>query len=160
MPTFDIGGAISQNHGVPRSGAWKTIEKKYKFEHPVCACCGLHVVEVPIQVHHIIPVHFAVLLGRSDLELDYRNLISLCESEQGLHCENHHNLLGHLHDFGSFNPRVATDVVTFKDVKQIDFLNSTYFKAAFAQRIKNFNALSVQEKNELTIFIDNLFPKL
>jgi hypothetical protein len=151
---------IINAHGVQRSGMWKTIEKNYKKTYPNCACCGLSEPIVPIQVHHIIPVHFAVLLGRPDLELDFRNLISLCESTADLHCENHHNLLGHLHDFGSFNPRVTTDVVTFKNVNQIDFLNSTYFKSAFAQRIKKFCDLSVQEKNELTNYINNLFPKL
>jgi hypothetical protein len=34
-------------------------------------------------VHHIFPFHYCIALGRPDLELDDRNLITLCEDEQG-----------------------------------------------------------------------------
>jgi len=34
-----------------------------------------------LQVHHIFPFHYCIALGRPDLELDDRNLITLCEDD-------------------------------------------------------------------------------
>ena len=39
----------------------------------------------PVQVQHIFPFHYCVALGRPDLELDERNLITLCgKSHDGI----------------------------------------------------------------------------
>jgi hypothetical protein len=60
-------------------------------------------------VHHIFPVHYCRALGRPDLELDERNLVTLCESEPGRPGFNHHLLVGHLGDFEAANPSSRAD---------------------------------------------------
>jgi hypothetical protein len=42
-----------------------------------------------VQVHHIFPFHDCVALGRPDLELDERNLITLCGKSHNGIGENH-----------------------------------------------------------------------
>ena len=58
-------------------------------------------------MHHIFPFHYCIALGRPDLELDDRNLITLCEDEAGKPGQNHHLLVGHLDDFESSNLAVV-----------------------------------------------------
>ena len=60
-------------------------------------------------MHHIFPFHYCIALGRPDLELDDRNLITLCEDEAGKPGQNHHLLVGHLDDFESSNLAVVED---------------------------------------------------
>jgi hypothetical protein len=54
-------------------------------------------------VHHIFPFQYCVALGRPDLELDDRNLITLCENERDRPADDHHLLVGHLGSFKSSN---------------------------------------------------------
>ena len=63
-------------------------------------------------MHHIFPFHYCIALGRPDLELDDRNLITLCEDEAGKPGQNHHLLVGHLDDFESSNLAVVEDAAT------------------------------------------------
>ncbi len=39
---------------------------------------------------NIFPFHYCIALGRPDLELGQRNLITLCEDEAGHPADNHH----------------------------------------------------------------------
>lgn len=79
-------------------------------KEPRCVCCGSHWKPgTPVQVHHIFPFHYCGALGRPDLELDERNLVTLCETESGGQGQNHHLLVGHLDDFEAANPLSRTD---------------------------------------------------
>ena len=70
--------------GVARSSRWPRIEKLHLSLQPKCACCGDKMdPHAGMQVHHIFPFHYCIALGRPDLELDLRNLITLCENEPG-----------------------------------------------------------------------------
>src|ERR1700732_4714415 len=91
----------------PRSPEWRRVERAHLARQPHCVCCkpGTH-GRAPLQVHHIFSFHYCRLLGRADLELDDRNLITLCETEEGKPAPNHHLLVGHLDDFQSSNLRV------------------------------------------------------
>ncbi|MEO8970204.1 MAG: hypothetical protein ABI406_01235 [Ktedonobacteraceae bacterium] len=91
---------------IPRSGAWHGVEQAHLNAHPACAACGLGQPGQGLQVHHMLPFHFCVKLGRPELELDERNLMTLCDKS----INNHHLLLGHLGDFQSYNPSVKADV--------------------------------------------------
>ena len=101
----DAGGA---RHGIQRSPAWPHAEKLHLQLQPTCVCCkpGMH-PNAGVQVHHIFPFHYVIALGRPDLELDQRNLITLCENEEGKPGENHHLLVGHLDSFQSSNLSVV-----------------------------------------------------
>ncbi len=107
---IDQGAAVAELHGIRRSPKWPGVEKAFLKAKPWCEACGKEkVLNRGVQVHHVIPFHFVILLGRPELELDPRNLIGLCETEQGLPLENHHLLIGHLDDFQTSNPNVRHD---------------------------------------------------
>jgi hypothetical protein len=85
--------------GVKRSHIWKNVKDKHLAVkgQTTCAICGDTTTP---QVHHIVPFHFCHLVYRGDLELDERNLMTLCEVQEN----NHHLLIGHLGDWEIYNP--------------------------------------------------------
>ena len=91
---------------IPRSDKWSAVEQAHLQSHPVCTACGQGQPGQGLQVHHMLPFHFCVKLGRPELELDERNLMTLCDET----INNHHLLLGHLGNFQSYNPTVKADV--------------------------------------------------
>src|SRR5271156_5004266 len=97
-------------HG--RSPRWAACEKTFRGVHPQCVCC-LVKSTTHIQIHHRFPFHYCVALGRPDLELDMRNLITLCEWPSHP-SPDHHLIVGHLDDFQSSNLDVAEDASTFR----------------------------------------------
>ena len=99
-----------QQHEAERSPHWPHVRDDFVRRNPVCAVCGKGKADgVSLQAHHIFPFHYCIALGRPDLELDERNLITLCETGQGHAADNHHLLVGHLDDFESSNLKVAQD---------------------------------------------------
>ena len=76
--------------GKLRSPHWSTVERKFKATFPSCAVCD---TLKKVEVHHKKPFHL-----HPDLELDPRNLISLCRE--------HHQWFGHLGDYKCSNPDV------------------------------------------------------
>lgn len=98
-------GAIAGGE-IPRSSAWPAVEQAHLHAQPACVACGKGQPGQGLQVHHMLPFHFCVKLGRPELELDERNLMTLCDET----INNHHLLLGHLGDFQSYNPNVKADV--------------------------------------------------
>ena len=105
----DHGAQVAALHGLTRSPHWGKVEKEVVEQNPYCLACGPDVkYERGLQVHHArIPFHFAILLGRPDLELDPRNLVVLCEDEHDVDTEDHHLLLGHGRNFQRYIPDVA-----------------------------------------------------
>jgi 5-methylcytosine-specific restriction enzyme A len=81
-----------------RSSKWQTVRKNFLESNKTCAACG---AEINLQVHHKKPFH-----THPELELDLKNLITLCEEkgERGCHLK-----LGHLGDWKSYNPNVEKD---------------------------------------------------
>jgi len=126
-----------------RSSAWRRVERAHLAKHPRCACCrpGTN-VNAGIQVHHGFPFHYCIALGRPDLELDDRNLISLCETEKDRPSENHHLLVGHLDDFKSSNLDVVKDAsVTFFGSSGAEIRGSEAWKTKVLARLRR-DALS------------------
>jgi len=111
MTKIDNGAVAASAHGIARSPHWPTVEKAFKALHPNCIACSAELYgKVGIQVHHaVVPFHIAILCGRPDLELDPRNLVSLCETEKDKPAPNHHIRVGHLGDFKSWNSNVVAD---------------------------------------------------
>jgi hypothetical protein len=79
--------------GAKRSGQWDKVRADWLKEHPTCAATG---DTKNLEVHHRIPVHVD-----STMELDPHNLITLRRDV--------HLLLGHLDDWGAWNPAVEQD---------------------------------------------------
>ena len=99
--------------GQPRSPEWPKVEKAHLAKNPHCACCAPGAnLSAGQQVHHKFPFHCCIALGRPDLELDDRNLITLCEKEgAGGSC---HLRFGHLDNFKSFNVDVFEDAAIWR----------------------------------------------
>ncbi len=101
----DHGALVAARYRIARSPRWKAVQAAHLERQPYCVACGPRSHRrTRKEVHHIFPFHYCVVLGRPDLELDPRNLITLCSSGP-----NHHLLLGHLDDFESGNLSVARD---------------------------------------------------
>jgi 5-methylcytosine-specific restriction enzyme A len=83
--------------GKKRSTGWRRVRAEHLRRQPRCAVCGGTRV---LEVHHVQPFHL-----HPDLELDPKNLITLCESP-GLAC---HHVFGHLGDWKSWNIHVRRD---------------------------------------------------
>lgn len=83
--------------GAMRSPMWNEVRRDYMILHPDCEACGRKNSRLsPLQVHHCEPFHI-----KPELELDPRNLITLCGD-----C---HLILGHLRSFKSFNKDIRAD---------------------------------------------------
>jgi hypothetical protein len=89
-----IEDAIEENEAgeLGRSPQWPALEKRFKHDHPACACCG----EATQVIHHVVPFHVD-----PSKELDPTNLIAVCNR-----C---HLLICHLGNFRSWNVNVRSD---------------------------------------------------
>lgn len=89
-----------------RSSKWPACERAFKKLHPFCAYCG---GTLNIQVHHVHQFRDMTAEQKgTDApggELDWDNLISLCENQP----EDHHLKIGHLGNFKHSNPNVRED---------------------------------------------------
>jgi hypothetical protein len=79
-----------------RSSQWPKVEKEHLRTSPSCAACGS---TNRVQVHHVRPFHL-----HPELELDPKNLVSLCMDTKECHL-----LIGHGDDFKAYNPNVLED---------------------------------------------------
>lgn len=86
--------------GSKRSPKWRRFRDEFVKQNPFCAACG---GTTKLEVHHIKPFHL-----HPELELDYANLIVLCESRRSLSC---HFLFGHLLNWTNVNPDVVQDAL-------------------------------------------------
>ena len=113
---------------VKRSEHWPKVEEAFKKSQPSCAACVGQAKEV--NVHHRYPFHLCIAAGRPDLELDPRNLITLCVDPD----KDHHLYVGHLGDFVSFNSKVEDDVKTFHGSTKLSIEANVGWKAEEASR--------------------------
>jgi 5-methylcytosine-specific restriction enzyme A len=86
--------------GEVRSSQWPKFRKAYITLHPTCEVCKS---KKNLEVHHIVPFNVD-----PTLELDYNNLITLCE---GNRC---HLRWGHLDNYRSYNSSVVLDAWQWK----------------------------------------------
>jgi hypothetical protein len=160
----DSGAEAAKAHGTERSPKWNGVRKAHLKLEPSCVACakkrkGLwaKVVAIvkPVQVHHIYPFHVVVALGRPDLELDHRNLITLCESG-----EKHHICLGHLGDFSSFNPGVRVHAEkSFHGMTADQITTSNHWHELVKMRPEDLGKMSDATKQDYRADLDRLFPK-
>jgi len=147
--------------GISRSPKWEAVRLAYLKKHPHCTACTPNAhTSANLQVHHIFPFHVCVSLGRPDLELDERNLICLCQNEEGQPAENHHLLIGHLDNFQSFNLHVVHDAkVTFHGMKAETIRKNAQWKRKVSTRPKSYSDMNKAERDALRALMDKTFPK-
>lgn len=158
----DRGAAAASQHDLERSPHWGKTKQKFLEQNSYCVACGpIASAKRVMQVHHREPFHYCILAGRPDLELDARNLVTLCESQEGEHAEDHHLILGHLRDFHSYNPQVfehASGRYHAHSRAQIEADRD--FLAALTQRPKTWPEMSEQERLAYRTSLDAKFPLL
>jgi hypothetical protein len=134
-----------------RSPKWPEVEKAFRAQNPKCVACG---GTEQLNVHHMFPFHYVVLCGRPDLELDPRNLLTLCTRED----MEHHLLLGHLDDYESYNPAVEQFVQTYKGQSATQIRNDPAWQTERDKKPKHVDQMSQQEKNQFKSMLDEKFP--
>ena len=140
---------------VPRSGKWHKIEKEHLEANPGCAVCG---DTKSVQVHHIFPFHYCVALGRPDLELDPKNLISLCETNKKYSEQNHHLILGHYDDFKSSNLDVVKDSRAYQGMTSASLQKNAAWIVKRSNKLKPLDKMSDEDKNEFIELMNKTFP--
>ena len=142
--------------GQGRSPHWPKVEKAFRALHPQCVACVVKSV-THIQIHHRFPFHYCVALGRPDLELDMRNLITLCEWKSP--SPNHHELIGHLADWKSSNLDVANDAITFRGMSSAEIRKDSRWIKKEANRLVQLDKMTAKDKVAFTKLMNATFPK-
>ena len=140
-------------HG--RSSHWPAVEKAFRKLHPQCVCCVVPSTR-HVQIHHRFPFHYCVALGRPDLELDMRNLITLCEHEGG---PEHHLLIGHLSDFKSSSLHVAEDAHTFRGMSAAEIKKDPRWIKKVKNRLKPLDQMTQEDKTVFKRLMNHELPK-
>ena len=91
--------------GAERSPMWRKVRSEHLKKFPNCAVCG---GTETLEIHHKLPFHLD-----PKLELDPKNLITLCESgRNGIVC---HRGIGHLGSYQSYNKDIEKDAKWLKE---------------------------------------------
>lgn len=147
----DPGAKVAAQQGLQRSSQWSTVAGEHLLLEPVCKACGS---KDNLQVHHVLPFHFCILLGRPELELDQRNLITLCEG-----AENHHLLLGHLDDWQSYNQDVRSDAAgPFYGMTGASIRANPSWQAQEKKRPPAWAQMNDANKAAFRLLMDTLYP--
>lgn len=147
--------------GQPRSSHWPAVEKAHLAESPACACCTTASSTAKQQVHHVWPFHYCIALGRPDLELDPRNLITLCEDESGAaNAQDHHLLVGHLADFSSSNIDVVEDARSvFHGMSASAIRANALWRSKVVQRLRPLDQMTDEDKAAFIARMNKELPR-
>jgi hypothetical protein len=134
--------------GITRDPKWHKLRAEVIKERG--GKCELSGCLSSLEVHHVIPFHFGILLKRPWIELDKRNLFILSTAPT-----DYHLLLGHLDFFQSYNA----------DVRECGRFAGTAFEEAaawqeiVAHRAKPWHQMTDADKDALAALIDRLYPR-
>src|SRR5215471_8414150 len=142
---------IEKKFNLKRSSKWPEVEREFRETHPRCAACG---ATDQLNVHHMFPFHFVVICGRPDLELDPRNLITLCTK----HTHQHHLLLGHLDDYESYNPQVSQFIEHDARRTSEQIRSDSAFREAYLSKPKHLDQMSQDERDSFKKILDGRLP--
>ena len=160
-PKRDEGAEEAARYGIHRSDEWPKVERAHLAHEPRCVACAGGSALAAVQVHHVFPFHYCIALGRPDLELDDRNLITLCEDEESAPGANHHLLVGHLASFRSGNLDVVQDAkTTFFGMSPEKIRADPRWKAKVATRLAPLGEMSADEKAAFTKEMNDRLPRL
>jgi hypothetical protein len=159
--TRDPGEEVAARFGLSRSPQWPAVEKAHLQKQPNCVACKPGTdAHAGKQVHHVFPFHYCIALGRADLELDDRNLITLCEDEDGKPGQNHHLLVGHLDDFQSSNLSVHDDATkTFFGMTATAIRADAAWTAKVETRLVPLDKMTDADKTAFKAQMNARFPK-
>jgi hypothetical protein len=143
--------------GQGRSSRWPAVEKAFRKIHPQCVACLVKSVK-HVQIHHRFPFHYCIALGRPDLELDMRNLITLCEWPSHP-SPDHHLLIGHLNSFRSSDLDIGNDALVFRGMSMAEIKKDPRWIKKVAERLKPLDQMTAKDKAAFTKRMNETFPK-
>jgi hypothetical protein len=144
---------------VARSPEWARVARAHLLALPQCVCCGpLWRPATAVQVHHIFPVHVIRAVGRPDLELDCRNLITLCTNLAAFPGQDHHLVVGHLDDFECTNPTSRSDAEHYRGQTSAQIRASATWRVQVAGRLPPLPAMSDAQRKNLRALMDRAMP--
>jgi len=108
-----------------RSSNWSEVRDKFLSLNPRCAACG---GTEKLQVHHIVPFHV-----NETLELDEKNLITLCMGKDECHLS-----IGHGDLWRCYNPYVKEDAKKYLD-------SDRHHRSFLIQEVKERRIYSLKE---------------
>ena len=157
----DQGARVALSFEIERSPHWPEVVRQHLTRQPHCVCCKPNGRKPgPLQVHHIFPFHYCIALGRADLELDERNLITLCgKSHDGIG-ENHHLWIGHLDNFQSSNLSVVRDArKTFFGSQADEIRNDMRWQRRRRRRLEPLETMDEGERAALVALMERRMPR-
>ena len=144
---------------IPRSPEWPRVAKAHLLANPECAACGpLWKPSTAVQVHHIFPVHVIRALLRPELEVDPRNLITMCCDLPAFPGQDHHLLIGHLDDFECVNPGTRADAERYRGQTANQIRSSVDWRSAVLRRLPTLEEMSFAQKHALRALMDKVMP--
>jgi hypothetical protein len=157
----DHGAKVAAAHWMERSPDWDEVVRQHLARQPKCVCCKANTRHPgPVQVHHIFPFHYCVALGRPDLELDERNLITLCGKARDGTGQNHHLWVGHLDNFQSSNLSVVRDArVTFHARSAGQLKGDARWLRRNRRRLVPLELMTDDEKEALVRLMNRRMPR-
>ncbi len=151
------GTLIAERYGVTRSAEWPEVVRAHLTRKPACVACRHPGARV--EVHHVFPFHFCVRLGRPDLEVDERNLVTLCAESDARGAGNHHLLLGHFDDYESMNLHVRSEAShAFHAMSAVELRASEAWRRAAEHRPLHLAAMSHDDRATLQALMHELMP--
>lgn len=148
----DPGAKAGRKHGVRRANKWVSVRRAYLKVHPACELCGCL---QKVEVHHKMPFHVSAHIGRPDLELDLRNLITLCSDAP----HEHHVLLGHLGDYQSYLRSIPWGARRLGRLRKAEIMSDPAWRRRVSRRPKDVGKLTADATAELRRWTDRRYPK-
>jgi hypothetical protein len=153
---IDHGASVARRYDIVRSSKWPHVERAHLEKQPHCVACREPMKHVRVEVHHIFPFHFCVALGRPDLELDERNLMTLCTDDRG---GNHHLLVGHFDDYESMNLHARSEAEhMFHGLTGAQILANIEWRHRAPKRPRHLAAMNEAMRREFRALMDATFP--
>jgi hypothetical protein len=152
---IDPGASVALRYDITRSSKWPHVERAHLAKQPHCVACRAPMKGVRVEVHHIFPVHFCVALGRADLELDERNLVTLCTAQTA---GNHHLLVGHFDDYESMNLHARNEAEhMFHGLTARQLLANIEWRHRAPKRPAHLGAMNEVQRHALRELMDAAF---
>ena len=133
----------------------------FRNDHTLALRISRMVMAHQVPFDQKLPVHiiqFVQTKERGILEIDDRNLISLCETEENAPSPNHHLRAGHSGDFQSSNTNIRQDAKVFFRMDEATIEKNAHYLENVKNRLKPWAQMTDQDKKDLTALIDRLYP--
>lgn len=139
-------------YNLHRNKDWEGFRNKIIVERG--NVCELSRATTDLEAHHILPFHFAVLLGYPQLELEPKNIIIVSGGPINVHL-----LVCHLDNFQSYNPYILNTKLWAKVAKSPNIQQNPFWNTAVKYRPPFWNDTDLKRKDRIKRWIDEVLLK-